>query len=169
MILTFAQLTILKTDIVADPAFALIPMTPDGAFEIAAVYNLNAVPDFWVWRTSITESECVNTTSVDATTWSWPQYIARSQAERDGWTALFRTGVVSPAQPNVRQAVADIFSGAGAAPVAQRTHLLTISRRKATRAEKLFASGTGSMAAPATMGPEGILSYTDVQTARSLP
>lgn len=170
MSLTTAQLTTLKADILADPAFALIPNDPDGAFQIAVVYNTIVAPDFWIWRTSVGQLEIVTATSQDATDWSWPIYIARSAAERDCWREMFADGgSVNAALPNVRQGFQDIFSGAGGA--AQRTHLLAVTRRKATRVEKLFAVGTGTTISPATSEfLDGFtLSYTDVQTARNLP
>lgn len=169
MALTAAQLIVLKADILADPILAVIPNTDDGAFEIATAYNLNAVPDFWVWRSAVTEREFVEQSSQDGTSFSWPQYIARTEPERDGWKRLFATGTANPSLPNVRQAVADIFSGAQAAPVAQRAHLIAVARRKTRRAEKLFSTGAGTTAAPATMGYEGTLSYQDVRQSRNLP
>ncbi len=117
-----------------------------------------------MWRTSITNKEIYEVVSVDATTWSWPSYIARSVAERDAWRELFAvTGRINAALANTRQGVADIFSGAGG--LAQRTHLLAVGRRTATRAEKLFATGTGTTAVPAVMGFEGSLGFSDVLQA----
>lgn len=160
MQLTVSQLQTLKTDLNAN--FSGVPDE-----EAAAAYNLNASPDFWVWKTSLSERECVEQPSPDSTTFSWPQYIARTEAERSGWNRLFSSGVVNPALPNVRQAVADIFSGAQAAPTAQRAHLLAIARRLATRGEKLFSTGTGSTASPATMGSEGPITSQNVSEARN--
>ena len=166
--LTLEQLVALKADILADPVLAAYPMNSDGAFAIAAAYNLKAVPDWWVWRTSVSQLEIVTSTSVDNTTWSWPEFISRSQGERDGWREMFADGgKVSAALPNVRQGFADIFSGPSGA--SQRTHLLAMGRRKATRAEKLFSTGTGSTVSPAVMGFEGDLPYSDVMQARNLP
>lgn len=167
MALSSSQLAALKADILADPILNAFPNNSDGAFAIAAAYNLAASPDFWVWRTNITETECVGSPSPDGTVWNWPQYISRTEPERDGWKRLFANGSVNAGLPNVRQAIADIFSGAQAAPTAQRAHLLAIARRRATRAEKLFATGTGSTASPATMTFEGSLNYQDVQEART--
>ena len=172
MVLTTAQLTILKADILADPVLNAQPNNSDGAFAIAEAYNLTAVPDYWVFRTSVTQSEYVGTTTPEATTFSWPQYIARSQAERDGWREMFADGGFgNPSRPNVRQGFQDIFSGATAPPVAQRAHLANVSRRKATRAEKLLivAGGLGTTASPSTMAFEGALTYQDVLAARTLP
>ena len=76
-----AQLQSLKASIASDPVLAAMPMTPDAAFEIAALYNLAASPDFWVWRTSVSRAEIYNTTSADSTTWSWTIYKNQSVEE----------------------------------------------------------------------------------------
>lgn len=170
--LTSAQLVILRADILADPTFATIPQTPDGAFAIADVYNLTAVPDYWVWRTSVTKENCVQETSSDGTTFNWTGagFITRTQGERDAWHELFDvSGRCNASLPNVRQAFLDIFSGGTVPAPANRTHLATIARRKATRSEKLYATGTGSTASPATMVFEGLISYQEVERARTLP
>jgi len=165
--LTSAQLVILKTDIAADPVLAAYPNTADGNFAIAAAYNLPASPEFIVWRTAVPQSDFTDLTSAEATTWSWTAYIARSQGERDGWARMFAAnGSVNAARANVRQAFLDIFSGTQNNAPAQRTHCAAIAKRAATRAEKLFASGTGSTASPATMSVEGTLSYQDIEEAR---
>jgi len=164
--LTPAQLTALKNDIAADGTLGQLAHTPDNAFAIAVAYNANASPDFWVWRSRVPESEVYSTTTEDATTWSWSAYIARSQGERDGWTRMFSVGgAIDASKANVRQGIADIFSGNTNSAPAQRTHLLTLARRRATRAEKLFAAGTGTTASPATMAWEGSLNYQDVLNA----
>jgi hypothetical protein len=166
--LTPAQLVMLRVDILADSNLNALPNNSDGAFDIANAYNLSALPDFWVWRTRVTQLEIVATTTDDGTVWSWPAFIARSQGERDGWHEMFADGgYVNASLPNVRQGFADIFSGSANNAPAQRTHLTAIGRRRATRIEKLFATGTGSTASPATMGFEGPLNYQDVLTARN--
>jgi len=171
-VLTPAQLLALKNDILADSALNFQPNTSDGAFAIAAAYNLNAAPDFWVWRSQVSKDELVTSVSVDGTTFNWTGsgFISRSAGEQAAWRELFSAeGFVDPSLPNVRQAFADIFSGSQSPAPANRTHLLAVARRRATRAEKLFASGTGSTGNPATMGFEGWLQYQDVQAARNLP
>ena len=173
--LTNAQLVALKAHINADNALKAIlqahtPPTPDDYQSVSNAMNLTASPDWWVWRTSVSKEEFTNTTSVDNTTFSWSTYISRSQGERDGWRELFSiSGAVNPALTNVRQAIADIFSGAGGA--ANRTHLLTIARRLATRAEKLFCVtqvSVGTTAAPATMTHEGLLDGDHIKEAWEL-
>lgn len=188
MPLNAAQLQTLKTDINSNNntipanmpnagafvgmAVSAIPNdSGDGNLAVASWYNLNASPDFWVWKTSVTKGEYVNGTSVDGTTFSWTGagFITRSQGERDAWREMFNgTNTVNPSLPQVRQAFTDIFSGGTAPAPANRTHMSTMSRRLAKSGEKLFATGTGSTASPAAMGYEGSISLQDVNTARNL-
>lgn len=170
MALTAAQLQALKADILADATLAARPDTVDDDYAIATAYNATAVPDFWVLRSAVREAEYTASPSPDGTSWSWPAYIARSLQEQGAWTRMFMgTGAVNPSLPNVQQGFADIFSGSQNAAPAQRAHLQACSRRRATRVEKLMATGAGTTAAPATMGFEGAITYQDVLMARSLP
>ena len=160
MALTTAQLTTLKNDINADPAFVGVPMNSDGHFTIAAAYNLQAAPDWWVWRTRVPTADCKTATN-------WTEFIGRSQVERDAWQFMLSNGFINAADVNVRQGIGDIFSGPSG--VDTRTRLTDIAKRKALRVEKLFSTGTGSQVSPATMGFEGNLSWQDVDAARTLP
>jgi hypothetical protein len=172
--LTTAQLQALKADIAADATLAALAKTADNAFAIADAYNRVAAPDYYVWRTNVTEAEYVGTGGVDVanggatTTWSWTAFIARTVGEQTGWERMFAPGWVNPSQANIRQGVSDIFSGNTTAATAQRNHLTVLSKRKATRAEKLFASGTGAFATPSTLVFEGALTYNDVLAAWQL-
>lgn len=166
MNLTTQQLQTLKADILADPTLSAQPNNSDGAFAIAAAYNLPASPDFWCWKSSVSKDDLVGATGPDGTVFDWTAYIGRTAAEKSAFTEIFSSaGLVNPSRPNVRQAFTDIFSGAGGA--GNRTHLASVSRRKVTRLEKLFATGTGSTASPGTMAVEGGVSYQDVETARN--
>ncbi len=128
---------------------------------LLALLNTVASPDFWVWRTFVADAEIYEATTADLTTWSWSIYIARSQGERDAWRQMVNMkGGLNAALANVRQGVADIFSGAPG--LAQRTHLLTIGRRLSTRFEKVFATGTGSTASPGTLLLEGPLNASAI-------
>jgi hypothetical protein len=171
-----SQYAALKAAILADPALAALPADNDGAFAIAEAFKADASPDFWVWRTSVAKNEYTQGASVDGTTFNWTGtgFITRSQGERDAWRELFNgsgiggsSNAVNPSLPSVRQAFADIFSGPTAPAPANRTHMSTVSRRKANRAEKLFATGTGSTGSPATMTFEGSLTYQEVFSARN--
>ncbi len=169
MTLTPAQKAAIKADIIADATLNAFPNNSDGAFAIAAIYNIAASPDFWVWRTAVTKSELVNSVGPDATTFNWTGngFITRSVGEQTAWQELFN-GVqsVNPSLANVRQAFSDIFSGTGNA-ASNRTHLLAVARRRASRIEKLLATGTGSTASPAVMGSEGPITHQDIDAARN--
>lgn len=166
--LTPAQLATLKADIAADPVLSTLPHTPDDALAIAAIYNTIVSPEFIVWRTEVTEDEFTDLTSAEGTSWNWSAFIARSQGERDGWARMFTRGFINPARPNVRQAIIDIFSGTQNSAPAQRAHCAAIGKRPATRAEQLFSTGTGSVAAPATMTIDAPLTHYDVIRAWEL-
>jgi hypothetical protein len=159
MPLTPSQLTTLKNDINADPVLSVIPNNDDGAFQIAEVYNTIAVPNYIVWKTNVPTKECKKAMV-------WTEYIARSAGERDAWIFMLSNGFINAADVNVRQGILDIFSGPGG--VNTRANLTALAKRAATRAEKLFATGTGTDASPSTMSFEGNLSYQDVLTARAL-
>lgn len=160
MALTLAQLTILQTFIVNDGTLNAIPNTPDGNFEIATALNAPSSPAFLVWRTAIPAAELIQAMV-------WTEYIGRSNAERDAWRFLTNQGTINAADTNVRQGISDMFSG----PTGQSTreNLLALGKRTATRAEALFATGTGSDASPGMLTFEGNLTYQDVSAARTLP
>ena len=169
MALTSAQLATLKAAILADPALAAFPNNSDGNTAIAAALAVTAVPDFWVWRTQVSKAELTQGPGPDGTVFNWVGngFITRSVGEQTAWSELFDAGgSVNASLTNVRQAFADIFSGTGNA-AANRTHLLAVGRRKATRIEKLLAVGTGSTASPAVMGHEGALTFEQVEDARN--
>lgn len=159
MQLSLTQRQTLKTFILAN-----YPSQNDQ--EIANSLNVQASPDFWVWRTSVTKGEFVQSASVDGTTFTWVGngFITRSAGEQAAWRELFNhVDSCNPSLANVRQAFTDIFSGTGNA-AANRTHLATVARRRATVAEKTLATGTGSTASPATLGAttaNGITVYAE--------
>lgn len=171
MPLTAAQNTAIKNDILASADLNAFPNTMDGAYEIANLYNKIATPDFVVWKTKLHEQEITSLTSSEGTTWSWPAFIARSAGEQAGWNRMFNgTYTINPSLVQIRNGVADIFSGSANSAPAQRTHLLAIAKEKATRIEKLLAdtaNGAGTTAAPATRTHVGNISYQDVYTARN--
>lgn len=158
-----AQLQALKASIAAqaDPTFLALKAADDEQ-GMANFYNQPST--FVVWRTSITEAEIVRTTLGDGTAWSWTAYIARSVGEQNAWGRLC-TAPFNPSLTNVRQAVADIFSGATNGAPAQRTFLTKIAQRFATLCESLFATGTGTTATPGFLAFEGNISSADIAAA----
>ena len=165
--LSTSQLAVLKAAILADPVLAAETPDSDGAQRIADAMNALAAPAFYVWRTNVSREEIYNSTSAEATTWNWTTYKNQGATEQNAWTQMFMGDRANFAQANLRAGVAAIFTGSGPAN-AQRDHILAVAKRPATRGEKLFAVGTGTLLAPATMAFEGVITYQDVQNARSL-
>lgn len=166
MALTPAQYPALKALIAGDSTLNALPNNGDSAMQIVDALDVVASPDFWVWRTNVTRADIYHTTSVDGTTWNWLTYKNQSLSEQGCWVQMFMGDQANFALPNLRAGVAVIFSGSGV-QLTQQTHILTIGRRKATRAEKALATGTGSTAAPAVMGSEGRLDPSDIVLARN--
>lgn len=168
MPLTPAQLVTLKNAINAetDPALVAYRTTNDDS-GMAAWYNTPTVPVFYVWRSRVSEQDITSLKSAENTTWSWTAFIARTPQEQTGWARMFNgTYIINPALSQVRDAFVDIFSGGTGA--AQRTHLTAMSKRTATRCEKLFADttdGVGTLAAPAVMQYEGNVSPQNISDA----
>ena len=164
MPLTTQQLTTLKAAILADQA--LVPLTsgPTTDFNgLVTAMSVDASPDFWVYKTSLSRHDILTATSVDGTTFAWAAgaYITRSQGERDAFREMFNsTGTVNPSLASIQAAFADIFSGAGGA--GNRAHIAAMSRRKANRTERVFATGVGSTAAPGSLVVEGNITLGDV-------
>lgn len=158
--LTTSQLVTLKNDIAADGVLNAIPNTSDGGAAIAVLYNLPASPVYRVWRTDIPVKD-VKLGVV------WTEYIGRSAGEQNAFTFMLLNGTLNAADANIRQGIIDIFSGPSGSQT--RTNLTNLAKRDATRLEKLFATGTGSEASPATMAVnvEGLLPVQDVLTARA--
>lgn len=134
---------------------------------IADLYNAAASPSFWVWRTNVSRSD-VYTKQNDLAIagaqtgfWNWTTYKNQGVAEQNAWVQMFMGDLANFAAQNIRDGIAAIFAGSAQA-TAQVNHCLSIGRRQANRIEKLLASGTGSTAAPATMGFEGSISAQNV-------
>lgn len=157
--LTPSQLQALRADIDADGTLSQIPNTPDGAFEIASVYNQLVSPAWTVWKTNVSTHE-IRSVLV------WAEYNELTVSKQNAFQFLCSNGIVNAGLTNVRAGIQSIF--AGPQQTGNLVALVAIAKRLATRAEKLFSTGTGSSASPATMTFEGQLSYQDVLAAREL-
>jgi len=157
--MTPAQLLTLKNDIAADSTMSAQPNNSDGAMEIARLYNLNATPNFTVWKTNVPLNEVgkkFNGTELAG--------LSTANNTRLQTIALYLVGGVNPSLADNRQFFDDVFSGAGGTNT--RASLLALWKRLATRGEKLFATGTGSDPSPGTLVVEGDISPADVTAAR---
>lgn len=162
MALSNGQLATMKADIAANSDLNQHPNDPDGNEEIARKYNLTAVPDFIVWKTRVTITQvgdAINGTELAGLT---QVNVTRLQAIAD-----HSPDGVNPSLTDRRQFYADVFSGAGGALT--RANLDTLWRAKATRSQKLYATGTGTTPSPGTMTYQAPITRDDVQQARNLP
>lgn len=179
--MTPAQLATLKADIAADPALSVYPLNSDGASAIMAAYNLPAAVDHYVWKTSMPTSEVydqitwANLTPTDAPdgTQLWMNRAQACQGKQFNiQTLLMGRETINPSKAKVRDGLQDALtlvpSGvAGATRAAGWVQLQLVLSRKASRIEKLFATGTGSQPTPALMAFEGPVDYPTIEQARA--
>jgi hypothetical protein len=158
--MTLAQLQTLKADIAADPTLGQLAHTPDNAFAVAAAYSQPASPAYTVWKTRVTITEVGD--NFVATELAG---LTALNSDRLRTIAVYSPDGVNPSLADRRAFFDDVFSGAGGN--ATRPRLLALWKRTASRLEKLFAAGTGTVNSPATLTIEGTLSIQDVQDAWS--
>lgn len=160
--MTPAQLQTLKAYIAADQVLAAYPQNTDGAYDIAIKLNLTAVPDYIVWRTSVSQDEIM------LNGFDWTRVDNLSVGAARVWQWMFDNGGKSfnPSKVNIRAGIDQVWRGT-AQDLAVRAVVYTHCKRSATVFEKIFASGSGSDASPSTMAIESPVSYQDVMTARN--
>lgn len=148
--LTNQQLLVLKADLAANTAVVdglpinQLEHTPNNANSIAAWYNGVAVPDFWVWRAEADARQLMGDSGFD-----WTRVDNLSVGKARIWQFMMMGGTIDPSQPNIRAGFAACFSAVGDALTL--ASILGQCRRLATFNEKLFATGQGSTANPATV------------------
>lgn len=159
MTLTTQQQATLKAFIAADPVMSLKPLNSDGAFDIATLLNALASPSFTVWKTSVAVAsvgDAINGTELGNLTTANTSRLQVIQG-------FFMQRGLNPSKADIRQMFDDIFSTGGVT----KASLLVLWKRFATVGEKVFATGTGSDAAPGTVVIDGNISAADVQAARA--
>jgi len=152
----------LKANILASPDLNSQPNTQDGAYEIARLYNLLASPTFTVWRSRVPYQEVADNTSVADL-----GNMTAANVSRYSTAMQISPGGIVPT--SVRRAgFEDIFGGAAGATTRAKLGLAgTVWMRSATRVEKVYATGTGTVASPASLVYEGAVNYQDVFYARN--
>lgn len=158
--MTPQQLLAIKADIAANGDLNAFPNNSDGSFEIAKLYNLAADGTFIVWRTSVSIDEIMRNGM------NWERVDNLSVGKSRIWDWMGRLGAFDASKVNVRAGIDATWVGT-AADLAVRAQVYTHCKRQATRIEKLFATGTGSDASPATMDFEGSVTYQDIDAARA--
>ena len=160
MSLTTQQQATLKAYVEADPVLSTYPHNTDGAYEIARLLQANASPEFIVWRTSVTKDEIMQNG------FDWVRVDNLSVGKARIWDWLFdnQGNVFNPSKVNVRAGVDECWKGT-AADLLVRDAVYVHCKRAANVLEKLFATGTGTTASPATMAVEGTIGYNELANA----
>ena len=157
--MTPEQLATLKANIQSNPTFWLNGTQMLGNEEIAAYYNTNASPLFTLWKSDVKAEDIGNAwngTDIDGMSSLNMQRLqlllsSAPSGILDMTRADRRAGFENPFGPNVNNA--------------SRVAMRAAWKRFATVAEKLFATGTGSDASPATTTFEGTVTPIDIVNA----
>lgn len=160
MALTVQQMATLKAAILANPVWAALPLNSDTSFFIADELAKEADPAFVVWKTSVNPDEIMRN-GMD-----WTRVDNLSVGKARIWDWMTKLNSFNPSKANVRAGIDAAWVGT-AADLAVRASVYTHCKRNANVLEKLFATGTGTTADPATMVVEGRLNYQEVGQARA--
>lgn len=152
--MTNAQLLALRAAAVSDGTAAGLIATADDQ-GLADWFNV-AQPSFYAWRTSLTLDMSRSAIVQGAT-----QLDALTAGKRDSLFWLL-SEAVNPSDANVRAAIDDLCGTQATLKSALQASL----KRTTTRAEKILASGTGTISVPATLAYEGYLSAAEASWVR---
>jgi hypothetical protein len=185
--LTGPQLQTLAAAIAADGVLNALPKEYASSQQVADAFNAAASPDYWVWSTSVDVG-----TIYDAVNWSnftpndtpdnTVTYQNRSmlvQIKQVNLQLILQgQSVLNASRPNVRNGLSDatqnLPTGNNGNPrTAGWNNIAAALRRRATRAEKLYAtpatgagndglSARGSTANPDNLTYQGAITYEDV-------
>lgn len=159
--MTEPQLQTLRTAILAEPTLAA-DWAAGNDSTVAAFFNEVASPAFVVWKSQVMPSDYR-----EALVWTEIDTRSVGQARIWEWMTMDNTLPIDPSRPNIISGINNAFAGAGAAST--RNAMIALCKRNATKFEKLYATGTGSDASPATMALEGPCTSDIVYQARRLP
>ena len=158
--LTPGQQATLKSFVEADVVLNAIPHTLDGAFAVADALNQVASPEFTVWRSSVTQDEIMQ----NGFDWLRVDNLSTGAARIWEWMFQNEQRAVDPSKLNVRAGIEAVWKGT-AADLAVRAAVYEHCKRASTVAEKLFATGTGTVESPATAALVGDITYSQVHQA----
>lgn len=160
MALTPAQLPVLKAAILAETDSAFVEYRNNGDNgQMAAWFNEPFVPTFYVWRADYTSDQIAAAIDNGIT-----QLDALTASKRDSllWWAG-RSHDMRKA--SVQAAVNDLCGSQNTL----KSAVLDGGKRGLLKVERLFATGTGSLAAPGSTSFDGQITSADITDARNLP
>ena len=157
--MTPAQLTALGVYITGTPNLAAF-IAEGNIGAVMLELNAKAVPDYIVWRTSVSQDEIMQNG------FDWTRVDNLSVGKARIWEWLFdnQAAVINPSKPNVRAGIDQCWVGT-AADLAVRAAVYVHCKRAATVAEKLFATGLGTTVSPSLMAFEGDIQPIDIERA----
>lgn len=152
------QLAILKADILAatDQPTVDARLIRDDV-TLATLYNAQASPLFWVWRSTLTAEQA---RAAIAGGEGLSQLDNLTAGKRDALLWLFQ-GTTQPASAAQRDAIQNLCGTQNLLKAA----ITAAQKRTVTRAERLYATGTGTEATPGVSGWEGTVTHMDISDA----
>lgn len=152
--LTAAQFTTVRAAVCADVATAR-PLLQAGDVPALKAWLNASSGTFTVWKSKVSIEEVGDNIVGTELAGLSSLNTTRLQA-----IIMLSPNGVNPSKGDRRAFFDDVFSGTGGALT--RPKLLLLWKRIATRVERVFATGTGTDAVPATLTWEGALSDNDV-------
>ena len=163
MALTTEQLHVFRAALLAETDPYLVFRRDNGqAGRVAEWYNQVGANAPIVWKTSLQLEE------ITSNGFDWVRVDNLSVGKARIWEWMFgnEQKSINPSKPNIRAGIAEVWKGT-AADLAVQATVLNHCKRGTSRIEALFAVGTGTAAAPAIMGFEGLLTEMDISLAVS--
>lgn len=163
--LTTEQRATLKTFVLAQGELSQL-VTDKVYSAIADWLNTKDVSNYTVWKTAVYQDEIMQ----NGFDWAQVDNLTVGKARIWEWMFDNQGNSINPSKLNVRAGIDETWKGT-TAMLAVRAQVYTHCKRLATRVEKLFASGVGSDASPATLGIgtdgyiQGEISTAEVQFA----
>ena len=154
-----AQLSSLRTNILASEFAAQCQPFGDGPTNIAAAYNQPASPAFIVWRTNVTANEIGNAwvgTDIDGMS-------ALNMQRLQLLLASSPSGVFDMSRADRRAGFENPFGTNVNNP--SRVAMRAVWQRNVTRFERIYVTGTGTAATPGALVVEGALTADVVRQA----
>ena len=158
MALTTEQLHVFRAALLAETDPDLVFRRDNGqAGRVAEWYNQVGANAPIVWKTSLQLEE------ITSNGFDWVRVDNLSVGKARIWEWMFgnEQKSINPSKPNIRAGIAEVWKGT-AADLAVQATVLNHCKRGTSRIEALFAVGTGTAVAPATMGFEGLLTEMDI-------
>lgn len=164
--MTPAQLQTLKTYILSQPDLLALPNSSDGNAEVAQLLNQGSTPA----NTAVGWKSAVKWDDVMGTAMDWARVDNLSVGKARIWEWMFANTArtINAGAVNIRTGIDTVWVGT-AADLAVRAAVYGVCKRTLTRGERIYATGTGSDAVPATVIYEGSIHPQDVESARNLP